>query len=435
MGKCSVVNVAPVGVPADTFDGLRIGLSGHRRHCSDGLLFPPHSGGNRSRGTSSARKRPVCRSSEEEGLSAPKLPTSGRGRQSSRGASALQPWRDKHGRFVCSNTSAASEAESDMGFTTEDPGDGGESCASLGSSKAELNAAKREQCKAVAADEVSEMARRARERRAALAAEGGEPSAVALSQLALDGVDLVLKVATKSGSLKGTFTRGLKEAAADIREAVGILRNRTASDEVAKLQEENSRLRNDLEDLRRQVAALSEEQQRRTSTDAAPVVAPTPAPRPASPRTDEEVERIVRICMLQCGSMVNARLEAISRRLPEEILRPPLAAGTRRTEEPPRLGSQKGKPAEGNKKPAEGAPSSEQPMTVGSKGETWAKVVGPKKARKAAKKAKYGSSTCAAGCQRRSQETDCARSSVQCRDAYVAARSCGAWRDVPVDHR
>uniref|UniRef100_A0A2A4K7T6 Uncharacterized protein n=1 Tax=Heliothis virescens TaxID=7102 RepID=A0A2A4K7T6_HELVI len=176
----------------------------------------------------------------------------------------------------------------------------------------------RKQRKVVAADEVSEMARRARERRAALAAEGGDPSAVALSQLALDGVDLVLKVATKSGSLKGTFTRGLKEAAADIKEAVGVLLNRTASDEVAKLQEENGRLRNDLEDLRRQVAALSEQQQRRTPTDAAPAVAPAPAPRPANAHTDEEVERIVRLCMLQCGSMVNARVEAISRRLPAE---------------------------------------------------------------------------------------------------------------------
>lgn len=325
-------------------------------------------------------------SSDEEGLPAPKLPTSRRGRQASRRVSASRPRRDAQGRFVRSNTPEANEAVSDMGVTTEDPG--GESYTSLGSSKAELNATRREQRKAVAADEVSEMARRARERRAALAVEGGEPSAVALSQLALDGVDLILKVATKSGSLKGTFTRGLKEAAADIKEAVGILLNRTASDEVAKLQEENSRLRNDLEDLRRQVAALSEQQQRRTSTDAASVVAPAPALRPANTHTDDEVERIVRLCMLQCGSMVNARMEAISRRLPAEILRPPLAADTRRrAEEPPRPAPPKGKPAEGVKKPVEGAPMSDQPTPAGSKGDTWATVVGRKKARKKARKA------------------------------------------------
>lgn len=57
-----------------------------------------------------------------------------------------------------SDTPAAREAESDMDVTMEDPGDGGESTALLGSSKAELNATKREQRKAVAADEVSEMA-------------------------------------------------------------------------------------------------------------------------------------------------------------------------------------------------------------------------------------------------------------------------------------
>lgn len=349
------------------------------------------------RGSSSVRKRSrdnapvgdgsVDLSSDEEGLLPPKkLPTTRRGRQASRGVSASRPRRNAQGRFVCSNTPAASKADSDMGVTTEDPG--GESCASLGSSKAEINAARREQRKAVAADEVSEMARRARERRATLAAEGGEPSAVALSQLALDGVDLVLKVATKSGSLKGTFTRGLKEAAADIKEAIGILLNRTASDEVAKLQEENSRLRNDMEDLRRRVTALSEQQQRRTSTDAASVVAPAPAPRPTSTHTDDEVERIVRLCMLQCGSMVNARMEAISRRLPAEILRPPLAADTRRrAEEPPRPKPREGKPAEGVKKPVEGAPSSDQPTTAGSKGETWVTVVGRKKARRVAKAA------------------------------------------------
>ncbi|XP_026747014.1 uncharacterized protein LOC113508260, partial [Trichoplusia ni] len=279
------------------------------------------------------------------------------------GSECFAAAEDAQGRFVRSSAQAASEAESDVGVTTEDPG--GESGASLGSSKAELNAARREQRKAVAADEVSAMAERARERRAALTAEGGEPSAAALSQLALDGVDLVLKVATKSGSLKGTFTRGLKEAAADIKEAVGVLLNRTASDEVAKLQEENGRLRADLEDLRRQVAALSEQQQRRTPpTVAAPVVAPSPAPRPASARSDDEVERIVRLCMLQCGSMRRRKTED---------------GGAAEACASP------GKPTGGVKKPGEGAPPSAKPTTAGSKGESWATVVGRKKARKAAK--------------------------------------------------
>ncbi|KAF9412813.1 hypothetical protein HW555_008816, partial [Spodoptera exigua] len=250
-----------------------------------------------SRGSSSVRKRPhdpalvgdgsVGLSSDEEGLLAPKLPTARRGRQASKGVTASRPRRDAQGRFLRSNTPAASEAESDMGVTTEDPG--GESCASLGSSKAELNATRREQRKAVAADE----------------------------------------------------------------------------------------------DLRRQVAALSEQQQRRTSTDAAPVVAPAPAPRPAGARTDDEVERIVRLCLLQCGSMMNARIEAISRRLLRKSSLPMRGGGLRRRRDLrlARRSPRRVPEARGGNSP------SDQPTTAGSKGETWATVVGRKKARKAAKAA------------------------------------------------
>uniref|UniRef100_A0A2A4J0X5 Uncharacterized protein n=1 Tax=Heliothis virescens TaxID=7102 RepID=A0A2A4J0X5_HELVI len=230
----------------------------------------------------------VALSSDEESLPPPKRPSA---TMATRGLSASQSPRDGRGRFVRpKNNSVASEADSEMGVTSDDPG--GENCTSLGSSKTELNAAKKEQRKAVAADEVTELSRRARRRRAALAAEGREPSAVALGQMALDGVDLVLKVATKSGSLKDTFTSGLKEAAGDIKEdrlldiSCGRLLNRTTSDEVVKLQEENGRLRHDLEDLRRQVAVLSEQQQRRSPTNVAPAVAPAPTPRPASAHTD-----------------------------------------------------------------------------------------------------------------------------------------------------
>ncbi|XP_026746968.1 uncharacterized protein LOC113508211 [Trichoplusia ni] len=92
--------------------------------------------------------------------------------------------------------------------------------------------------------------------------------------------------------------------------------------------------------------------------------------------------------MLQYGSMVNARIEAVSRCLPPETLRPPLAADARRRmEEPPRPAPRQGKPTGGVKKPVEGAPVSAQPTTAGSKGESWATVVGRKKARKVAKAA------------------------------------------------
>ncbi|XP_026746996.1 uncharacterized protein LOC113508238 [Trichoplusia ni] len=287
------------------------------------------------------------------------------------GRVASRPRRDAQGRFVRSRCPGGQRRRrADVGVTTEDPG--GESGASLGSSKAELNAPEGSSAKPSRPTKCRRW-QSARVSDALLSRpKGGEPSAAALSQLALDGVDLVLKVATKSGSLKGTFTRGLKEAAADIKEAVGVLLNRTASDEVAKLQEENGRLRADLEDLRRQVAALSEQQQRRTPpTVAAPVVAPSPAPRPASARSDDEVERIVR-----------GGVSAPPPGNPPSAL---AADARRRTEEPPRPAPRQGKPTGGLKKPGEGAPPSAKPTTAGSKGESWATVVGRKKARKAAK--------------------------------------------------
>ncbi|XP_022834571.1 uncharacterized protein LOC111362230 [Spodoptera litura] len=329
----------------------------------------------------------ISLSSSEENLLAAKVTTSRRGRAASAVTNVSQ--RELRKRYLRPDSC-------DLGHSEEERGES--SATSLISTKAELNAAKRQQRRAVAADEVSEMARRARERRAAQAAEGGEISAVALNRQVLDGVDVVLKVATKSGNLKTTFVRALKEAADDIKNAVGVLLKRTASEEVAKLQEENSRLRSDLEDLQRQVAALSVQQKQRETTSSTGVNTPTPASTsgltftptsvavpvkaPALQRTDEEVEQIVRICMLQCGSMMNARLEAITQRLPAENLRPPLAADRRRLDESPR-------PAPARKKPTIDIPS-QTSTTVdlpGSKDETWATVVGRKKVRKAAKTA------------------------------------------------
>ena len=326
------------------------------------------------------RKRPCSEdagsmelSSSEENLSTAKVSTAqrGRGRTVAGGASARLPDRDLRGRFLRPATPIPVVRLERMESDVDHPGDlSGDSAASpllLQSNKAEANAAKRAQRKAVAADEVSEMARLARERRAAQTAAGESPSAVELSRQVLGDVDLVLKVATKSGSLKGTYTRALKEAADGIKEAVGVLLNRTSSEETAKLWEENGRLRSELEDLKRElVAQRAEWQQGRTvpaATGSTPVAAPPPSvpsssvPRPAA---DAEIEKIVRICMLQCGGMMNARLQGLeSRLLPAETLRPPLAADRRRKEEPAKPGpatATKGvkKPAEGPGKPAEG---------------------------------------------------------------------------------
>lgn len=312
--------------------------------------------GNESRGSSCAsskfwRKRSRARSrgkalnasSGEEDMPAAKMPTVGSDRCAKVDeGSARLPQRNQRGRFLRPSTPVRAvqldrpEVESDDSSIADLSADFATAPLLLRSNKAEASAAKRAQRKAVALDEVGEMARQARERRAARSAAGEEATAVALSRQVLDGVDVVLKVATKSGNLKTTFTRALKEAAEGIKEAVEVLLKRTSSEETAKLWEENGRLRAELEDLKSEVA---------TQKSAAPAVAESlvdaaePAALVPAPAQDAEIEKIVRICMQQCGGMMNARLEALeSRLLPAQSLRPPLAADRRRKEDAAKSG-------------------------------------------------------------------------------------------------
>lgn len=61
--------------------------------------------------------------------------------------------------------------------------------------------------------------------------------------------------------LKATSVKALKDTAASIRLAVEALEECTSSDEVRKLQAENTRLRMDVKVLKCQVAELAKEQQ------------------------------------------------------------------------------------------------------------------------------------------------------------------------------
>lgn len=281
-------------------------------------------------------------SSSEENLPAPKVPTARRGR--GRGSN-----NDIRGRFL-KRPDTPMVSDSDRVSPAVSVEDLGGVTVALVGTKAEANAAKRAQSRAVASDEVAEMARQARERRSAHAANGESLTAEALSRQVMDGVDIVLKVATKSGNLKGSFTRALKEAAEGIREAVEVLHNHTTSEETARLWMENSRLRSELEDLKRQFAALQSGGQQQ----AAPSSAPAVAVPPSQSLSDYDIERVARICMVQCGAMVSARLETVESRLPPaEILRPPLAADRRRMEE-----SSRTKPVQVAQKPAEGGKKS-----------------------------------------------------------------------------
>ncbi|XP_072934817.1 uncharacterized protein [Epargyreus clarus] len=147
-------------------------------------------------------------------------------------------------------------------------------------------------------------------------------------------VEAISKVASSSKNLKGTSVKALRDAAAVISEAVGVLQRRTESEEVTRLRQANDRhradneqLRKELEELRREMAELRAEiRQGDTRVVEDPnsgITTDSPATGFAS-TSEAELERTI---MLRVGTMVNARLEALEQRLPPEPrVRPPLAA-------------------------------------------------------------------------------------------------------------
>ncbi|CAH2096610.1 unnamed protein product [Euphydryas editha] len=128
-------------------------------------------------------------------------------------------------------------------------------------------------------------------------------------------------VATRSSNLKGTFQRALKNAAASIKTVVEALRERTASEEVRRLQAENSSLRRDLDDLRRQVVELRGQRSQQS--------APTCLQRPE----EGLVEKVSASVIRSVGRMIDARFAGLEDRLlPAKTLRPPLAADRKKKE-------------------------------------------------------------------------------------------------------
>lgn len=194
----------------------------------------------------------------------------------------------------------------------------------LAKAKAELNAAKAEELRLQAEEEMAAETRRNKEARAAtfLKASSSARSMVDqdqeypdLGKLVNDSVETIVKVAKSSGNLKGTYVRALKEAADTIKASFVELRARTITDEVARLEEANTRLSNQLEELRKEMLEMRQLPQQQQSSE-------TPS---------LNVEEIVRTVMVQCGTMMSARLDGLeSRLLPEKRLRPPLAADKRR---------------------------------------------------------------------------------------------------------
>lgn len=135
----------------------------------------------------------------------------------------------------------------------------------------------------------------------------------ALSKRAEHGLQIILKVASKSGNLKGTFIRALKDAVSAVRETVHVLETRTVTDETATLRADNERLKTELAALRGEFAALRDDLVRST--------------RPTLEEREKVDADFRKSIMLEIGGMFDAKLAGIeSRLLPEKNLRPPLSA-------------------------------------------------------------------------------------------------------------
>ncbi|XP_045541405.1 uncharacterized protein LOC123722883 [Papilio machaon] len=111
-----------------------------------------------------------------------------------------------------------------------------------------------------------------------------------------------------------TLVKTLKEAAANIKAAVSQLRERTISEEVARLEAANARLQRDMEELRRELKDIDKR-------------------RPAQPGEADIrqlLDEVSRANVETFGTILNARLAGLEDRLlPEPRRRPPLAADRR----------------------------------------------------------------------------------------------------------
>ncbi|XP_049877303.1 uncharacterized protein LOC126374655 [Pectinophora gossypiella] len=237
----------------------------------------------------------------------------------------------------------------------------------LAKAKAEHNRAVREALRLQAEQEVAQAAKRTfffrrsnppsetETPRLDSGSEAAAPTAAELHEKAKEAIGIIQNVAVKSGQLKGTYVRALKDAAQLIRETLSALRATSTSDETLKLQEQNTRQQAKLDSQQKEIDMLRDEMRKLKDSLNASQRMPPPAPEPlAESPCPEPAPRVVRPkqtmrtnppppdgsravsekdedlasrIISQVGFMINARLAGLEDRLlPPKVMRPPLAA-------------------------------------------------------------------------------------------------------------
>ncbi|XP_045761289.1 uncharacterized protein LOC123864711 [Maniola jurtina] len=146
-------------------------------------------------------------------------------------------------------------------------------------------------------------------------------SAEELRAVAGKSVATIVQVATKSGHLKGSHAKLLKDSAAALQEMVDALASRTEAEETRRLRVDNGRLRQEVENLKTELKAHRREFSEMKATMAA---ANTTS---VSSLSGELIEELKASIAISVGAMLDARFAGIEERLlPEKVHRPPLAA-------------------------------------------------------------------------------------------------------------
>lgn len=151
-----------------------------------------------------------------------------------------------------------------------------------------------------------------------------DQSAEELRAAAGQSVADIIEVAQKSGNLKGTFMKRLKDSAVLLQNIVEALVGRTAADEARHLQAENVRLRRETESLRSELKAY-----RREFSGMRAELAATKA-GPSEAFGSDWMEEFRASIVASVGAILDARFAGIEDRLlPAAPIRPPLAADRR----------------------------------------------------------------------------------------------------------
>lgn len=204
----------------------------------------------------------------------------------------------------------------------------------LAKTKAELAKAKRAELELDAEEEVVRLLQKSKATAGkkllseSSSSQAGEMTAGDLQERVKEGVEIIQKVAARSGNLKGTFQRALKDAAAFIKEATTELSGRSVSDETMRLRADNTRLQAEISQLRKELSEMKDEMRKICQENRSPMASSSPSTSSPSPL---DVESLMRNVMVQVGTMINARLDSLQDRLlPEKRLRPTLAADSKK---------------------------------------------------------------------------------------------------------